>query len=144
MACSARKRPDAGHLPAEERYDGSAWRVLRAGLRGIKDRGGVPPTIVVLSAEFGFIAPGLPIPDYDRVMDLSRATEFGVDPRQRHALATLMGQVNEVFLGGGSLYRQVSRTALADNGFQGRLVEPVRPRGVGDLLSELRRILASQ
>ena len=30
LACSATKRPDAGYIPARERYDGPLWRTLRA------------------------------------------------------------------------------------------------------------------
>jgi hypothetical protein len=33
LACSRRKRPDEGLLPAIERYDGPAFRVLRRFLR---------------------------------------------------------------------------------------------------------------
>jgi hypothetical protein len=33
LACSRRKRPDEGLLPAIERYDGPAFRVLRHFLR---------------------------------------------------------------------------------------------------------------
>lgn len=141
MACSARKRKDVGLMPAERRYDGSAWRVLHAGFRAAEARAGVPPTVVVLSAEFGFIAPGQPIPDYDQLMDPARAAEFVADPRQRRALVDLLGDAGTVFLGGGALYRDTTRRCLDAAGYRATLVDPVPNRGSGDQLGGLRRFL---
>lgn len=130
-------------MPAGLRYDGPAWRVLRAGLRGIDCRGAARPEVAILSAEFGFVADDLPIPDYDRMMDRGRGVEISSDPEQREALARLLGHADEVFLGGGGLYRRVARACLEANGFRGCVVEPVKPRGVGDLLAALRGYLAA-
>jgi len=61
LACSARKRTDAGLLPAIDRYDGPAFRVLRRFLAAGDD----PPDVLVLSARYGLIASDREIPDYD-------------------------------------------------------------------------------
>ncbi|HEU5327473.1 MAG TPA: hypothetical protein VFU78_05220, partial [Thermomicrobiales bacterium] len=54
IACSRRKRPAPGYLPAIERYDGPVFRVLR---RYLRERGDAGLTIRILSAEYGLIAP---------------------------------------------------------------------------------------
>lgn len=61
IACSARKRTDAGLLPAIDRYDGPAFRVLRRFLAAAAD----PPDVLVLSARYGLIPSDREIPDYD-------------------------------------------------------------------------------
>lgn len=73
ISCSQRKRPDPGLLPAVDRYDGPAFRVLRRYLRGNPAN---PPDIHILSAEFGLIPADTPIPVYDRRMTTSRAREL--------------------------------------------------------------------
>lgn len=65
LACSATKRADAGLLPAIERYDGSAFRVLRR----FRERGGAMPKVWIFSAKFGLIPGDKPIPDYDQRMN---------------------------------------------------------------------------
>lgn len=72
IACSATKRPDAGELPAIDRYDGPAYRVLRKWQRERPDQAAALD-VLILSAEFGLIASDQPIPDYDRRMDARRA-----------------------------------------------------------------------
>jgi hypothetical protein len=75
IACSATKRHDAGGLPAIDRYDGPAFRVLRKALReraGLSDALGIR----ILSAEFGLIGPWIHIPNYDRRMTAERAQEL--------------------------------------------------------------------
>jgi hypothetical protein len=70
LACSQRKRPDAELLPALERYDGPAFRVLR---RFLRSRAPDPPDVLILSAEHGLIPRDLPIAAYDRKMTPARA-----------------------------------------------------------------------
>lgn len=62
IACSEKKLPAKGQLPAIERYDGPAFRVLRKYLREM-----APPalTVLILSARYGLIPSDRPIPDYD-------------------------------------------------------------------------------
>lgn len=81
LACSATKRADAGDLPALQRYDGPAFRVLRKALR---ERAGLSDvlTICILSAEYGLIGADTPIPDYDRRMTRARAWELYLSVQQ--------------------------------------------------------------
>jgi hypothetical protein len=78
LACSAAKLHDEGGLPAIQRYDGPAYRVLR---RALRERHGLTDVLEIrmLSAEFGLIAPWHYIPDYDREMTRERAKELRPD-----------------------------------------------------------------
>src|ERR671937_639945 len=73
VACSRRKRADPGLLPAIERYDGPAYRVLR---RYLRQHPSQPPDVLILSAELGLVLHTQPIPAYDRLMTPQRAREL--------------------------------------------------------------------
>jgi Family of unknown function (DUF6884) len=73
LACSRRKRSDERLLPAIERYDGPAFRVLR---RFLREGSANAPSVLILSAEYGLIAHNLRIAAYDRVMSPARAREL--------------------------------------------------------------------
>lgn len=92
IACSQRKKPDPGLLPAIDRYDGPAFRVLRKHLAGSPADS---LAVLVLSAEYGLIEASHPIPDYDRLMTLARAEELraGVVQSGRIFLAKGWGEV---------------------------------------------------
>lgn len=60
-------------MPAIERYDGPAFRVLRKYLRSEPSD---PPLIRVVSAEHGLMTVEQPIEEYDRRMDPERAREL--------------------------------------------------------------------
>jgi hypothetical protein len=62
LACSQRKNPASGILPAIDRYDGPAFRVLRKFLREVP---GKVPAVLILSAKYGLIDSAMGIPDYD-------------------------------------------------------------------------------
>ena len=70
LACSQRKRPDPRPLPAIERYDGPAFRVLRKYLR---EGPGEAPTVLILSARYGLIESDRRIPAYDCRMSAAQA-----------------------------------------------------------------------
>ncbi len=68
LSCSARKRRDGGELPALERYDGPAFRVLRRFGRQF------PATLVetwIVSARFGLLQGQTPVPLYDQRLGLT-------------------------------------------------------------------------
>jgi hypothetical protein len=75
LACSQRKRPDPGLLPAMERYDGPAFQVLRRFLRERPDTSG-QLDIFILSAAYGLIPAEKLIPNYDQLMTFQRAAEL--------------------------------------------------------------------
>jgi hypothetical protein len=75
LACSHRKRPDSGLLPAMERYDGPQFQVLRKFLREQPIEAQSIDTFI-LSANFGLISANQPIPKYDYRMSLQRVQEL--------------------------------------------------------------------
>jgi hypothetical protein len=63
LACSERKATATDRVPAIDRYDGPAFRVLRKYLREGSPR---VPTVLILSAKYGLIASERKIPCYDQ------------------------------------------------------------------------------
>lgn len=105
LACSATKRHDAGRLPAIDRYDGPAWRVLRRALRErheIDDRGRL--TVAALSARYGLIRADDPICHYDQRMTRARATELAPDVESALRVR-FPGPWSAVFVNVGADYR---------------------------------------
>ncbi len=74
LACSQRKCPDKGEIPAIERYDGGSYRVLRK----TKRDGNWPENldVLILSAKYGLIESSTPIADYEQRMTRKRAVEL--------------------------------------------------------------------
>lgn len=70
LSCSQRKAPAKGPLPAIDRYDGPAFRVLRKYLRATPS---AAPTVLILSAKYGLIESGRRIPPYDRRLSRTSA-----------------------------------------------------------------------
>ena len=94
LTCSRAKRGSDDLLPALERYDGPAFRVLR---RFIRDGKHPVPVVKIISAEYGLIDLHVPIRHYDRRMTKSRAEELrddvaaGIAPMCRsHAITNVM------------------------------------------------------
>lgn len=106
LSCSRGKRNSARILPAIERYDGPAFRVVRRYLATTQDA----PTICILSAEYGLLLADSPVPYYDRAMDADRARVLR--PLVARQLATIATppRFRSVFLILGSAYR----SALGD------------------------------
>jgi hypothetical protein len=138
LACSATKRKDTCELSALARYDGPAWRTLRANLTCMVE----PP--LALSAEFGLISAYQEIPDYDRKLDKARALEL-VDQvaGKLEELARQGRLAGEIFAFGGSLYRELLKTAADVAGDRlGRALEIKFARGgIGDQLGQLKAFL---
>ena len=72
LGCADRKRDSGGVLPALDRYDGPAYRVIRTFLREYQWPEDV--SIAVLSAEYGLFGVLKGIRQYDKRMDLATAT----------------------------------------------------------------------
>src|SRR5207247_7032704 len=75
MACSQRKKKGRRNLPAIDRYDGPAFRVLRKYLREVNDRS---LSVYVLSAQYGIIPSWKRLPNYDQKMNFERASVLRV------------------------------------------------------------------
>jgi uncharacterized protein DUF6884 len=73
MSCSQCKRTEPSLLPAIERYNGPAFRVLRRFLKGQPSRS---LDVRFVSAEYGLISADHPIPNYDQRMTPLRAQEL--------------------------------------------------------------------
>lgn len=121
-------------MPAIDRYDGPAFRVLHRYLREEEDR---QLKVYILSAEFGLISSNNPIPYYDRRMTAARALELreGTTP----ILESLLRQhaCSELFLCASKIYQQaIDQSTLM------RLL-PVRyaASGQGPKLASLHRWL---
>lgn len=138
VGCSRTKVASPQPLPAIQRYDGPAFRVIRRYLsqapQAAKD-----VDIFVLSAEFGLISAETEIPSYDRLMTAARAAEL-----RPAVLDAVRGQIcpqnyAEVFLSMGKTYLQ------ALDGIRGLLGDNVRlifsDSASGRKLTELQRWL---
>lgn len=84
LSCSRSKRSEDQLLPAYERYDGPAFRLLRRYL----NRSTNIPNIRILSAEYGLISYDFHIPYYERRMTAQRAQELR--PQVTKELNTLL------------------------------------------------------
>lgn len=110
LACSKRKRHTAGLLPAFQRYDGGAYRVVKRALR--EGRAPRNLAILIVSARYGLISSECQIEDYDQRMSVERARELcaevggGLD----HELGQIRPQV--VFVSLGQIYLQSIVTSL--------------------------------
>lgn len=81
MGCSDKKSPLSGAIPAINRYDGPAYKVLRSYLRD-----NVWPanlSVAVLSAKYGLIGGLSPIDNYDQKMDRDRAAILRPESAER-------------------------------------------------------------
>lgn len=101
LACSQRKRPDAAALPAIERYDGPAFRVLRRYRRFTQDNGLI---VYILSAEFGLIRAKKQIPTYDRRMTSRRADDLRQSVTAAVQSAIMRHQPSEIFVCASKTY----------------------------------------
>ena len=102
LACSARKRSGDELLPAVDRYDGPAFRVLRAYLADAAD----PPDVVILSARYGLIPADHPIPAYDHRLTPDDADALRPSVIRALGDALVVGTYAEVALCLGRDYRR--------------------------------------
>lgn len=83
LGCSQTKREAPGLLPAIDRYDGSAYRVLRSYLREREWPSNL--SVAILSARYGLVGGFTGIEDYNERMTPLRATEW--EPKCRLTLS---------------------------------------------------------
>ena len=106
LSCSQRKRSTPGLLPALERYNGPAFQVTNKFMRVCPFEARLLD-VYILSAKFGLIPAGQPIPNYDRRVTLQRVKEL--QPRTLPELKQILSgrQYDELFISMGKAYRQV-------------------------------------
>jgi hypothetical protein len=105
LACSQRKRPDPGLLPAIERYDGPQFQVLRKFLREQPIEAQSVNTFI-LSANFGLISVHQPIPNYDYRMSPQRAQELQSEVISELEQVLQANHYHELFISLGQDYWQ--------------------------------------
>ena len=103
LSCSQRKHSSPSLLPALERYDGPAFRVINKFMR-VRPFEAQSLDVYILSAKFGLIPSSQLIPNYDR-----RVTREQVEKLQTPTLTTLKRilihrQYNELFISMGKDY----------------------------------------
>jgi hypothetical protein len=101
IACSQRKRLDVAFLPAIERYDGPAFRVLRRYNRLTQD---ADLSVYILSAKFGLIPSTVPIPFYDKKMTSKRADYLKASVMAATFTAIKHHKPSQVFVCAGKTY----------------------------------------
>jgi Family of unknown function (DUF6884) len=136
VACSKRKKPTNKQMPAIERYDGPAFRVLRKYLR---EQQGPVPRVLILSGKYGLIDAVTPIRDYD--FRMTPATADGLRPAVLKRLRQVLraGPIRSVGVCLGRDYSQ------AVEGLEAQLPEgatvEVIGGGLGQRLTRLREWL---
>lgn len=138
LSCSQRKHSTQGLLPALQRYDGPAYRVMNKFMR-------VHPSevrslnVYILSAEFGLISSDKPIPNYDRRMTYKRAKELQQPTLIALKHILICKQYKDLFINLGKDYLRVL------NGYESLIpanLNVMVSRGVmGRKLAELRNWL---
>jgi len=103
LSCSQRKRTSSDLLPALDRYDGPAFRVLRKYLRE-RPADARSLDVLILSAEHGLIPSHRPIAYYDRRISAERAAELCPQVRAELERALSNASYADLFIGGGKLY----------------------------------------
>jgi hypothetical protein len=138
IACSATKRRDVGELSALARYDGPAWRTLRAHLTCMIE----PP--LALSAEYGLISAYQEIPNYDRKLDEDRAAGLVAQVAEQLEELARSGRIRgEIFAYGGKHYRELLEAAadLAADRLGRELPITYSSGGIGQQLGQLAAFL---
>lgn len=106
LSCSQRKHSTPDLLPALERYDGPAFRVMNKFMRMCSSQVQLPD-IYILSAKFGLISADKPIPHYDHRMTPQRIKDLQ-QPTLSELRQILNGkQYQEFFISMGKDYLRV-------------------------------------
>ena len=135
LACSQRKKASRERLPAIERYDGPAFRVLRKYLRQRQ----LPPKILILSAKYGLIDAETSIAYYDFRMTETTAEKLRPAVLARLRQVARTGRIHSVGLCLGREYMHAVR------GFEAQLLADtavdIIGGGLGLRLTRLREWL---
>jgi hypothetical protein len=117
LACSKRKCPVVGRVPALELYDGGPYRVVRK----LRRERGLPANlhILILSARYGLIGAEDLIETYDQLMDETRAQELSASVGVQLDERLLAIAPTQLFVDLGRTYR----LAIASSGEYRRLLQ---------------------
>jgi hypothetical protein len=149
LACSATKRIDHRAIPAMYRYDGIAWRTLRAWLQPEGNQEAYEAKkeqldIYTISAKYGILMAWEPIYTYDQQMDAARAAEIRTERIGVRALEEQVAWVRKhhggythTMIAGGRRYQSILPELLSPS------YGPVSRTsgGIGVQLGQLKRWL---
>jgi hypothetical protein len=143
IGCSQTKISTPGDIPAIERYDGPAFRVLRRFLaNGSSPHQTDQLDVFILSAEYGLIGGKEEVPIYDRRMTQQRAGEIHDDVLSTFKQKITGQNYTELFLSMGKTY------LLALDGFEELLPSATKVKvsrsTSGRKLTELKAWLTGQ
>ena len=103
LACSQAKRSDPGLLPAIERYDGPAFRVVRKYRR--ENPSCVPLLLIqILSAKYGLLSIDQPISNYDYKMTTEYAQNLHLEICERLELLVRSTRCTDAFIYASQTY----------------------------------------
>lgn len=102
IACSQRKRSDAGLLPAIARYDGPTYLMLQKAKR--EGYWAENLDVVILSAKYGLIRVFTPIANYEQRMNRQRASELKAQVTQALQTYARQNVYSEVYVDLGQDY----------------------------------------
>lgn len=142
MSCSATKRPDEADLRAIDRYDGPMWKTLRARLAELPRAQAALESgelsIVVLSAQFGFMNWADMIPNYERLMTKSRADEVATwGSCEPFKVRDGVHDCEAILFAGGELYRSAMWKASKATAADRAKISETDGSGVGHHRAEL-------
>ena len=106
LSCSQKKRPTKELLPALERYDGPAFRVLNKFQRS-NSLSEKLPDVYIMSAKYGLIPGSQLIPFYDQKLNLQRIKKLQEPTLTKLENLLSENQYIESFLSMGKNYLQV-------------------------------------
>ena len=145
LSCSRRKKPFKELLPAVERYDGPAYQVLRKFCNGSLPKS-KSLDVYILSAKFGLINGGQPIPDYEQKMTEERLAELQPEIVSKLESLADKQRYNNIFIYAGKAYLQALSgftNAIPDvritvaGGLPGKRLADLRNWLYGDFLSPI-------
>ena len=135
LGCSSLKRGSDELLPALDRYDGPAFRVVRKFLRNYQWPEDI--SIAVLSAKYGLIGILKRIANYDKTMDATEA--MAMASASWTELSKWAPFHNSIYLCLGKNYLPAVESAITSLGMKHQVFEG----GIGKKLNELKTFLSN-
>lgn len=134
LGCSQTKKGAHGLLPAIDRYDGSAYRVLRSYLR--EREWPFNLSVAILSAKYGLVGGFTGIEDYDERMTAQRALEWA--PKCLNTLYFWASRHSSIHFSLGKDYLPAVASAI-EHDLKGK--SEVFEGPIGMKLSQIKRLL---
>lgn len=138
LSCSKRKRKSpATPIPALERYDGSAFRIVRKWIEREGDHSWLD--IKVISAKYGLLDIKDNIPYYDQQLTVARAAELKESISKKLTELLQKNNYSDIYCDIGSVYFKVLPSQFMESN---ELIEVAKGR-IGERLKNLKAWLLS-